>query len=185
MKIRTSARGTGLAITLSALLAACGSYAQARERTPSAPAAHNAVMVPPVVYGNYRGIQMSESGDACGVPGPLRQAVKKALEARHTSVLSEPSAGMGATPSLKIEVIDIVTVSAGGPAIVVIRAVLERPGQPAVQFTAQRQMHTKHTAITADTTECSAMEGVTRELGVDIAKWMRKPADGVFLVNGR
>jgi hypothetical protein len=156
-----------------------------RERTPSLPAAHNTVMVPPIVYGSYRGIQLSESDDACGVPGPLRQAVEEELQARHKSVLSVPGAGMGATPSLKIEIIDIVTVSAGGPTIVVIRAVLDRPGLPAAQFTAQRQMHTPHSGITAQTTECSAMEGLTRKLGVDIAKWMLKPTDGVFLVNGR
>jgi len=126
---------------------------------------------------------MSASDDACGVPNPLRQAVQAQLKARYDVVLPALSAG-GDAPLLKIEIMDVVTISTGGPTIVVIHAVLERPGQPAVQFKGMRQMHTTYSDIKAETTECSAMEAVIRGLGVDIAKWMLKPVDGVFLMNG-
>lgn len=85
---------------------------------------------------------------------------------------------------LKIEIMDIVTVSAGGPTIVVVHAVLERPGLPAVQFKGMRQMRIQPSDIKADTTECSAMDAVLQGLGADLAKWMLKPVDGVSLVNG-
>lgn len=127
---------------------------------------------------------MSESDDACGVPDPLRQAVQDQLKARYELVLSAPGIGMDATPVLKIEIMDVVTVSAGGPTIVAIRAVLERPGLPAAQFTGQRQMHTQYADITAETTECSKMAAVIHALSTDIATWMLKPVDGVSLVNG-
>jgi len=151
---------------------------------PPAPAAYNTVILPPVVYGNHQGRQMSESDDACGVPEPLRQAVLDQLKARHEVVLSGPGAAVGTTPVLKIEVMDTVTISAGGPVIVVIHAVLERPGLPAVQFKGLRQMRIQPSDIKADTTECSAMDAVIHALGTDIAKWMLKPVDGVSLVNG-
>ena len=85
---------------------------------------------------------------------------------------------------LKIEIMDIVTVSAGGPTIVVIHAALERPGLPAVHFKGMRQMHVQHSDIKAETTECSAMDAVIQGLGADLATWMLKPVDGVSLVNG-
>jgi hypothetical protein len=81
-------------------------------------------------------------------------------------------------PLLKIEIMDIVTVSAGGPTIVVIHAVLERPGLPAVHFKGMRQMHIQHSNIKAETTECSAMDAVIQGLGADLATWMLKPVDG-------
>lgn len=151
---------------------------------PPAPAAYNTVILPPVVYGHYQGRQMSESDDACGVPDPLRQAVQDQLKARHEVLLSASGTGMRTGPSLKIEIMDIVTVSAGGPTIVVIHAVLERPGLPAAQFKGLRQMHTQYVGITAETTECSSMDAVIHGLGADVAKWMLNPVDGVSLVNG-
>jgi hypothetical protein len=179
-------RNTCIAMAVSSLLAACDSHSPQPPGRMSAvaPAAYNTVILPPVVYGHYQGRQMSKSDDACDVPDSLRQAVQDQLQARYEFVLSALGAGMDTAPSLKIEVMDIVTVSAGGPTIVVIHVLLERPGLPAAQFTDRRQMHTQFSDITAETTECSTMEAVVRELGVDIAKWMLKPVDGVFLVNG-
>lgn len=176
MTVRQFVRNTCIAMAVSSLLAACGSHYQPPKGMPPAPAAYNTVILPPVVYG----LQMSESDDACDVPDSLRQAVQDQLEARYEVVLSVSGTGMGAAPLLKIEINDIVTVSAGGPTIVVIHVVLERPGLPAAQFTDQRQMHTQYSDITAQTTECSTMDAVIHELGVDIAKWMLNPVDGVF-----
>jgi hypothetical protein len=178
-------RNTCIAIAVSSILAACGSHdPQPFERTPPAPVAYNTVVLPPVVYGYYQGRQMSESDDACGVPDPLRQAVQDRLKARHEVVLPALGAGRGAAPLLKIEIMDIVTVSAGGPTIMVIHAVLERPGLPAVHFKGMRQMHIQHSDIKAETTECSAMDAVIQGLGADLAEWMLKPVDGVSLANG-
>lgn len=149
-----------------------------------APAASTTVVLSPVAYGHDQGRQLSEADDACGVPDPLRQAVQDQLKARYEVVRPVPGPGREAALVLKIDIMDIVTVSAGGPTIVVIHAVLERPGLPPAQFKALRQVHTPYADITAETTECSAMDAVIHGLGVDIAKWMRKPADGVSLVNG-
>lgn len=149
-----------------------------------APAAPTTVVLPPVAYGHDQGRRMSDADDACGVPDPLRQAVQDQLTARYDVVRPVPGTGREAALLLKIDIMDIVTVSAGGPTIVVIHAVLERPGLPPAQFNALRQVHTPYADITAETTECSAMDAVIHGLGADIAKWMRKPADGVSLVNG-
>lgn len=185
MTARQPVRNTCIAMAASALLAACGSHdPQPPEQIPSAPAAYKTVVLPPVVYGQYQGRRMSESDDACGVPDPLRQAVQDQLAARYEVVRSASGTGMAPAPLLKIEILDIVTISAGGPTIVAIHVLLERPGLPAAQFTAQRQMHTQDAEITAETTECSKMEAVIQALSADIAKWMLKPVDGVFLVNG-
>jgi hypothetical protein len=127
---------------------------------------------------------MSGFDDACGVPVPLRQALQDQLKARHAVVLPASGVGRGTAPLLKIEIMDIVTVSAGGPTIVVVHAVLERPGLPAVQFKGMRQMRIQPSDVKADTTECSAMDAVLQGLGADLAKWMLKPVDGVSLVNG-
>ncbi|MDH6167693.1 hypothetical protein M2282_002843 [Variovorax boronicumulans] len=185
MTARQSVRNMCIAMAASSILAACGSRdPQAPEQTPPAPVAYNAVTLPPVVYGHYQGRQMSESDDACGVPDPLRQAVQDQLKARYEVVLPVPGTGREAAPLLKIEIMDIVTVSAGGPTIVAIHAVLERPGMPAAQFKGLRQMHTRASDITAETTECSSMDAVIYGLGADVAKWMLEPVDGVSLVNG-
>lgn len=127
---------------------------------------------------------MSGFDDACGVPEPLRQALQDQLKARHAVVFPASGVGRGTAPLLKIEIMDIVTVSAGGPTIVVVHAVLERPGLPAVQFKGMRQMRIQPSDVKADTTECSAMDAVLQGLGADLAKWMLKPVDGVSLVNG-
>lgn len=185
MTVRQAVRNTWIAIAVSSILAACSSHnSQPFEQTPPAPAAYNTVVLPLVVYGNYRGRQMSESDDACGVPEPLRQAVQDRLKARYEVVLPAWGAGRGTAPLLKIEIMDIVTVSAGGPTIVVVHAALERPGLPAVHFKGMRQMNIQHSDIKAETTECSAMDAVTQGLGADLAEWMLKPVDGVSLVNG-
>lgn len=178
-------RNTCIAMAVSALLAACGSHdSQPPERTRPAPGASTTVVLPPVAYGHDQGRRMSEADDACGVPDPLRQAVQDQLKARYEVVRPVQGPGREAALVLKIEVMDIVTVSAGGPTIVVIHAVLDRPGLPPAQFKALRQVHIPYADITAETTECSAMDAVIQGLGVDIAKWMRKPADGVSLVSG-
>lgn len=103
----------------------------------------------------------------------------------HVSGFPVQDASTNGVSSLKIEIIDIVTVSAGGPTIVAIHAVLERPTLRAAQFTSQRQMHMQYSDITAESTECSMVGEVIYELGMDIAKWMLKPVDGAFLANGR
>lgn len=176
---------TCIAMAVSSILTACGSRnPQPPERMPPAPASYNTVILPPVVYGHYQGRQMSESDDACGVPDPLRQAVQDQLKARHEVVLPVLGNVRDAAPLLKIEIMDTVTVSAGGPTIVVIHAVLERPGLPTAQFKGLRQMHTQYSGITAETTECSSMDEVIHGLGADVAKWMLEPVDGVSLVNG-
>jgi hypothetical protein len=185
MTARQSVRNLCIAMAVSSILAACGSRdPQPPEQMPPAPAAYNTVILPPVVYGHYQGRQMSESDDACGVPDPLRQAVQDQLKARYEVVLPALGAGREAASLLKIEIMDTVTVSAGGPTIVVIHAVLERPGLPAAQFKGLRQMRTQPSGITAETTECSAMDAVIHALGADLAKWMLKPVDGVSLVDG-
>ena len=178
-------RNKCIAMAVSSILAACDPpNPQPPERMQPAPAAFSTVMLPPVVYGYYQGRQMSEADDACGVRDPLRQAVQDQLKARYDVVRPVLGTAREAAPLLKIEIMDIVTVSAGGPTIVVIHAVLERPGLPTAQFKGLRQMHTQYAAITADTTECSSMEAVIHGLGADVAKWMLKPVDGVSLVNG-
>src|SRR5437868_5449757 len=183
MTARQSVRNTCIAMAVSSILAACGSHnPQPLERVPPAPAAYNTVILPPVVYGYYQGRQMSESDDACGVPDPLRQAVQDQLKARYEVMRPVLGTGREAALLLKIEIMDIVTVSAGGPTIVVIHVVLERPGLAPAQFTGQRQMHTRYSDITAETTECSSMDAVIHGLGADVVKWMLKPVDGVSLV---
>ncbi|MNW96817.1 hypothetical protein [Variovorax boronicumulans] len=142
------------------------------------------MVLPSVAYGHDQGRQLSESDDACGVPDPLRQAVQDQLKARYEVVRPVPGPGREAALLLKIDIMDIVTVSAGGPTIVVIHAVLERPGLPPARFKALRQVHIPYADITAETTECSAMDAVIHGLGLDVATWMRKPVDGVSLVNG-
>jgi hypothetical protein len=186
MAVTQASRNRHIAMVASSFLVACGSSCSQSlpVQTQPAPSVHNQLVLPPVVYGYYQGRQMSESDDPCGVPTPLRRAVQDQLTARYEVVLPALSAGRGAAPLLKIEIMDVVTVSAGGPTIVVIQAVLERPGRRTVQFTGERQMQTRYRDITAETTECSAMETVIHGLGVDIAKWMLKPVNGVFLVNG-
>lgn len=148
------------------------------------PAVHNTVMLPPVVYGYYQGRQMAESDDACGVREPLDQAVHAQLKARYEVVRPVLGTARDAAPLLKIEIMDIVTVSAGGPTIMVIHAVLERPGLPAAQFKGLRQMRARYSDIAAETTECSSMDAVIQGLSADVARWMFKPMDGVSLVNG-
>jgi hypothetical protein len=185
MTVKKSVRKACIALAVSSALVACDSPdAQPPERVPSAPAVYNTVVLPPVVYGHYQGRQMSESEDACGVPDPLRQAVQDQLKARDEVVRPVSGPAGEAVPVLKIEIMDIVTVSAGGPTIVVIHAMLERSGLPTAQFKGMRQLHTQDADITAETTECSAMDAVIRGLGADVAAWMLKPVDGVSLMNG-
>jgi hypothetical protein len=185
MTARESVRNACTAMAVSFSLAACGLHnPPPPEPVLPAPAAYDTVVLPPVVYGYYQGRQMSESDDACGVPEPLRQAVQDQLKARYEVVLPVSGFGSKTAPLLKIEIMDTVTVSAGGPTIVVVHAVLERPGLPTAQFKGLRQMHTQYADITAETTECSAMDAVIRGLGADIAKWVREPVDGVSVVDG-
>ena len=185
MTARESLRNTCIALALNSMLAACDApNPPPPESMPPAPAALHMLALPPVVYGSYRGRQMVEADDACGVPDPLREAVQDQLKARYEVVRPVPGSAREGASWLKIEILDTVTVSAGGPTIVVVHAVLERPGLPTVQFKGLRQTHTPYAGITAETTECSAMEAVIRGLAADVAQWMRKPVDGVSLVNG-
>ena len=185
MTARQSVRHACIAMAVSLVLAACGSHdPQPPERMPPAPAAYNTVILPPVVYGHSQGRQMSESDDACGVPEPLHQAVQDQLKARYEVVRPVSGPGGEAALLLKIEIMDIVTVSAGGPTIVVIHALLERPGLPTAQFKGLRQMNTRYSDITAETTECSSMDAVIHGLSADVAKWVLEPVDGVSLANG-
>ena len=172
-----------IAMATSSLLVACDLHSpQPHERMPPAPTARNTVILPPVVYGYYLGRRMSESEDACGVRDPLRQAVEDQLKARSEVVRPVLGTGRDPAPLLKIEIMDIVTVSAGGPTIVVIHAVLERPGLPTARFKGVRQMHTQYSEITTEATECSSMDAVIHGLAADVAKWVLKPLDGVSLV---
>lgn len=182
MAARQALRNMCAVMAVSSLLAACDSrHIQAHEL---ASGINRGVVVPPIVYGRTaQGVQLSEFDDSCDVPGPLRQAVQDQLIASYGPVFHAQDASTTALPLLKIEIVDIVTVSAGGPMIVVIHGVLERPTLLAAQFTSQRQMHMPYSDITAETTECSMRDQVIHELGKDVAKWMLNPVDGAFLVS--
>ena len=153
------------------LLAAYGSPHQALASTQSMTADSKLVM-PPVAYGvSPKGDQLSEADDACGVRDLLYSAVHDRLETRFEFM---PPA-YGASPKiawLKLEIVDLFTISAGGPTIVGVLAQFERPGLPAAQYKAMRQMHMKYPEITAETTECSMIDAVIDALAEDIAQWM-------------
>jgi len=138
--------------------------------------------MPPVVYGTTeKGLQLSKSDDACGVPDSLRQAVEDQLEAPYEFLLSARGPGTETAALLKIEITDILANAGGmygGPKIVQIQGVLDRTGMPAAQFTAQRQMF-MYFGFPRST--CSMVGGVTYALGGDIMKWLLKPVDGARL----
>lgn len=171
------------AIASTSLLAACGTRQPAGpEPAPPAASTHNTVVMAPVFYGTTdKGVQLSKADDACGVPDSLRQAVEDQLEAPYEFLLPARGPGTEAAALLKIEITDILANSGGmygGPKIVRIQGVIDRPGKPSAQFTAQRQMF-MHFGFPKST--CGMVGNVTYALGGDIMKWMLKPVDGAHL----
>lgn len=161
-----------LRIACFALAASASQQGRPLGPMPSAVAARSTLILAPVAYGSSKGVQLSRADDACGVPEPLHKALQERLKERHQVLLSASGAANALTPALKIEIMDIVTVSAGGPVIVRIHAVLERAGLPAAHFKGLRQMRLPYADIKADSSECSAMDGVIRALSGDVAEWM-------------
>lgn len=167
------------------LLAACGSRRPAvNEPEPPEPTANagNAVIVPVISYGKTaKGVQLSKVDDSCDVPASLNQAVQDQLLAPYEFVVPTPSPNVTGAPTLRIEITDLLANAGGlygGPKIVQLRGVLDRPGTAPVQFTAQRQMFI-YFGMPRST--CSMVGVVTYALGGDIARWLQKPADGAKL----
>lgn len=157
-------------VTIS-LLNAYGLPLQALASTPLVQAALSQLEMPAFAYGvTLKGDQLSEGDDACGARDLLYSAVHNRLE---TQLELIPPA-IGASPKharLKLEIVDLVTISAGGPAIVGVHAQLERPGQQVAQYRVLRQGNMKLSAITAEGTECSMIDPVIDALAVDITTW--------------
>ena len=166
------------------LLTACGSRRLANEPEPPEPtaSARNAVILPTIGYGKTaEGLQLSKADDSCDVPASLNQAVQDQLLAPYEFVVPSASANVAGAPTLRIEITDILANAGGvygGPKIVQLRGVLDRPGAAPAQFTAQRQMFI-YFGIPRST--CSMVGVVTYGLGGDIAKWLQKPVDGAKL----
>jgi len=170
-------------VALTTLLAACGSrQPPAPEPPPPQATARNTVVLPPIGYGKtVKGVQLSKTDDPCDAPASLQQAVQDQLLAPYEYLLAQPTATSDGAAVLKIEITDILANAGGlygGPKIVQLHGTLERRGQPAVQFTAQRQMFI-YFGMPRST--CSMVGVVTYALGGDIAKWLLKPADGAKL----
>ncbi len=167
------------------LLAACGSRRPANDEPPlpePTASASNAVIVPAIAYGKTaEGLQLSKADDSCDVPASLRQAIQDQLLEPYEFVVPSQSANVVGAPTLRIEITDILANGGGmygGPKIVQLRGVLDRPGAQPVQFTAQRQMFI-YIGIPRST--CSMVGVVTYGLGGDIAEWLQKPVDGAKL----
>lgn len=157
-------------VTIS-LLIAYGSPLQALASTPLVQAELSQLEMPAVAYGvTHKGDQLSGVDDACGARDLLYSAVHNRLETRFK--LMPPASG--ASPKnawLKLEIVDLVTISAGGPVIVGVHVQLERPRQPVARYRALRQGNMKLSAITDESTECSMIEPVIDALAVDITTW--------------
>jgi hypothetical protein len=173
-------------LTLAAtMLTACGSRGpttvEAEAPAPQA-TAHNTVILPPVTYGKTaEGLQLSKSGDPCDVPTSLAAAIEDQLEAPFAFAVPAPSSALAGAPTLRIQIIDILANAGGlygGPKIVRLQGVLERPNTPPARFTAQRQMFL-YFGLPRST--CSMVGSVTYSLGGDIAAWLQKPVDGAKL----
>ena len=183
MTARQPVRNAFVTIAVTSLLAACGTRQPAApEPQPPAATAHNTVVMPPVAYGTTsKGLQLSKADDNCGVPDSLRQAVEDQLEAPYEYLHPTRGPGTESAALLKIEITDILANAGGmygGPKIVQIHGVLDRPGMPAAKFTAQRQMF-MYFGFPKST--CSMVGNVTYALGADIMKWMLRPVDGAQL----
>lgn len=166
-------------------LTACGSRGAtvADVEEPQATAnAHNTVILPPISYGKTKkGLQLSKADDACDVPASLNQAIQDQLQVLYEFAVPSSSPNVDGAPTLRIEITDILANAGGlygGPKIVQLHGVLERPGAAPVQFTAQRQMFI-YFGLPRST--CSMVGVVTYALGGDIAKWLQKPVDGAKL----
>lgn len=153
------------------LLIAYGSPLQALASTPPVQAALSQLVMPAVGYGiSPKGDQISQADDACGVLNLLYSAVYDRLETRFELMPS----GRDASPKiarLKLTIVDLVTISAGGPTIVMADAQFELPGQPTAQYQALRQGNIKPSEIAAQSTECSMIDRVIDALAVDITTW--------------
>lgn len=166
-----------------ALLAACGTRQPAQPEPPPATAdANNAIVMPAIAYGTTaKGVRLSKADDACDVPASLRQAVQDQLLAPYEFVVDPATANVAGAPVLNVEITDLLANAGGlygGPKIVQLSGTLQRAGQPAARFTAQRQMFI-YFGMPRST--CSMVGVVTYALGEDIAKWVTKPVDGAVL----
>ncbi|MDR6919106.1 hypothetical protein J2X66_006012 [Pseudomonas sp. 3296] len=171
-------------MTMILFLTACSSPHQALISTPSVsvadstlakpsvvPAQDITLLLPSVVYGvSPQGDQLSEADDACGVLNLLHSDVYERLETRFGLTPSARDASPK-TARLKLTIVDLVTISARGRTIVMADALLERPGRPAIQHRALRQMHMKRSDTTPDATECSMIDAVVDALALDITTW--------------
>lgn len=174
-----------IAALTAAALTACGSRgSRVAEAEPPEPTANarNAVVLPAISYGKTtKGVQLTKADDACDVPASLNQAIQDQLLAPYEFAVPSPSANVTGAPTLRIEITDILANAGGlygGPKIVQLHGVLDRPGAAPAQFTAQRQMF-MYFGIPRST--CSMVGVVTYALGGDIAKWLQKPVDAAKL----
>lgn len=180
MTIRTSA-AAALALTIT--LSACGSRGPAQPEPPDpTPNASNAIVLPPIGYGKTaQGLQLSKADDRCDVPASLRQAIEDQLEAPYEFAVPSSSQEVAGAPTLQLEITDLLANAGGmygGPKIVQLHGLLERPGKAPAQFTAQREMFI-YFGLPRST--CSMVGKVTYALGADIAKWLSRPVDGARL----
>jgi hypothetical protein len=185
MTIKFSA--SALAIAVALVLSACGTRRPAvAEPEPPEPTANaqNTVILSAIRYGKTdKGLQLAKADDACDVPASLGQAIQDQLQAPYEFAVPSPSANVAGAPMLRIDVTDLLANAGGlygGPKIVQLHGVLERPGTPPVQFSAQRQMFI-YFGLPRST--CSMVGQVTYALGEDIAKWLVHPVDGSKLGN--
>lgn len=176
-----------IAALAATLLTACGTRRPAvSEPEPPEPTAspRNAVIVPAISYGKTaKGVQLTKTDDACDVPTSLQQAVQDQLQAPYEFAVPAPSASVAGAPTLRIQITDLLANGGGmygGPKIVQLHGVLERPNAAPVQFTAQHQMFI-YFGLPRST--CSMVGQVTYALGGDITKWLSKPVDGAKLGN--
>lgn len=174
-----------LALGATLVLAACGTRRPAvQEPEPPEPTANanNAVILPAISYGKTpKGVQLSKTDDACDVPASLQQAVQDQLQAPYEFAVPVPSASVAGAPTLRIQITDLLANAGGlygGPKIVQLHGVLERPNAAPMQFTARRQMFI-YFGLPRST--CSMVGQVTYALGGDIAQWLSKPNDGAKL----
>lgn len=171
-----------LALAAALALSACGTRRPASQEPEPTANAGNAVVLPAIGYGKTaKGQQLAKADDACDVPASLNQAIQDQLQTPYAFAVPAPSASVAGAPTLRIEITDLLANGGGmygGPKIVQLRGVLERPNAAPVQFTAQRQMFI-YFGLPRST--CSMVGQVTYALGGDIAQWLIKPTDGAKL----
>lgn len=180
MTMRSTA---AVAVLFGAAVSGCGSRGPALPEPPEpTPSASNAVILPPIGYGRTaQGLQLGKADDRCDVPASLHQAIEDQLEAPYEFAVPATSQEVEGAPTLRVEITDLLANAGGmygGPKIVQLRGVLEQPGKPPAQFTAQREMFIY---LGLPRTTCSMVGNVTYALGADIAKWLTRPIDGARL----